>query len=179
MGWDLRIRKGIEEGIRVRWKEDIKNGKKLDLLRKHKKEWGRSGFLRERFGKGRRILAKLRSGASELKIESGRPEGLAREERICDLCEKEVEDEGHFLLRCEKYEKERKLFKERTGKELSEENWKAKKGKNTEEFLKILTMMKKKRSRLLVKQEPKIKAKRKIRKEELKKRKEEEKKREE
>merc|ERR1712081_97080 len=136
-------------------------GKKLQVMRKHKKEWGKSDYLDERFGKGRRILAKMRSGASELKIESGRSEGLPREERICDLCEKEVEDEGHFLLRCEKYEKERKLFEERTGTKLSEENWKGKKGKNTVEFLKILTMMSKKRSRLLKIQEPKVEARRK------------------
>ena len=90
---------------------------------------------------------------------------MAREERICDLCEKEVEDEEHFLLRCEKFEKERQLFEERTGTKLSEENWKGKKGKNTMEFLKILTMMSKKRSRLLKIQEPKIEAKRKKRKE--------------
>merc|ERR1711954_241819 len=168
--WDLRVRKGIEEGIRKQWKEEVKQGKKLQVMRKHKKEWGKSDYLDERYGKGRRILAQIRSGASELKIESGRSEGLPREERICDLCEKEVEDEGHFLLRCKKFEKERQLYEERTGTKLSEENWKGKKGKNTMEFLKILTMMSKKRSRLLKIQEPKIEAKRKKRKEKNRKR---------
>ena len=48
-------------------------------MKKHKKNWGKSEYLNERFGKGRRILARLRSGASELRIESGRPEGLPRE----------------------------------------------------------------------------------------------------
>merc|ERR1711954_16409 len=154
--WDLIVRKGIEEGIRKQWKIEVEQSKKLQVMRKHKKEWGKSEYLDERYGKGRRILAKLRSGASDLKIESGRSEGLPREERICDLCEKEVEDEGHFLLRCEKYEKERQLYEERTGTKISEENWKGKKGKNTMEFLKILTMMSKKRSRLLKIQEPRI-----------------------
>merc|ERR1711954_220631 len=169
--WDLRVRKRIEEGIRKQWKEEVKQGKKLQVMRKHKKEWGKSEYLNERYGKGRRILAQLRSGASELKIESGRSEGLPREERICDLCEREVEDEEHFLLRCEKYEKERELFEERTGTKLSEENWKGKKGNNTVEFLNILTMMSKKRIRLLKIQEPKIEARRKKRKEKKKKKK--------
>merc|ERR1711954_411271 len=108
----------------------------------------------------------------------GRSEGLPREERICDLCEKEEEDERHFLLRCEKFEKERQLFEERTGTKLSEENWKGKKGKNTREFLKILTMMSKKRSRLLKIQEPKIKTRKKERLEKLKKEAEKEKEKE-
>merc|ERR1712081_143059 len=154
-------RKGIEEGIRKQWKKEVEQGKKLQMMRKHKKEWGRSEYLDERFGKGRRTLAKIRLGASDLKIESGRSEGLPREERICDLCEKEVEDEGHFLLRCEKYNRERDLFEERTGTKLSEENWKGKNGKNTEDFFKILTMMSKKRTRLLKIQESKIEARRK------------------
>ena len=47
------------------------------------------------------ILAKLRGGTAELRIESGRWVGLAREDRICTQCDSgEVEDVEHFLLRC-------------------------------------------------------------------------------
>ena len=49
---------------------------------------------------GRRLLTQLRCGNSELRVNTGRWEGLPREERLCELCAKETEDEAHFLLRC-------------------------------------------------------------------------------
>ena len=48
----------------------------------------------------KRILAKLRGGIAELRVESGRWVGLSREDRICTQCDSgEVEDVEHFLLR--------------------------------------------------------------------------------
>ena len=46
---------------------------------------------------------KLRTQISNhnLEIERGRHRGLQAKERICKLCLKEVEDEIHFLLKCE------------------------------------------------------------------------------
>ena len=50
----------------------------------------------------RRILAKLRGGTAELRVETGRWVGMRREERICvQCCLGEVENVEHFILRCE------------------------------------------------------------------------------
>ena len=50
----------------------------------------------------RRMLTKLRGGTAELRVETGRWSGLQREERICKQCTLgEMEDEVHFVLRCE------------------------------------------------------------------------------
>ena len=50
----------------------------------------------------RRMLANLRGGTGELRVETGRWSGLQREERICKQCTPgEVEDEAHFVLKCE------------------------------------------------------------------------------
>ena len=38
-----------------------------------------------------------------MRIEQGRWVGELREERICRVCEEEVEDESHFLRRCPEY----------------------------------------------------------------------------
>ena len=38
--------------------------------------------------------------AHELRIERGRYEGLNIEDRICDLCNANIEDEFHFLMNC-------------------------------------------------------------------------------
>ena len=54
----------------------------------------------------RKSLAKLRLGVLTLRIETGRfvRPRLPAEERLCLICNSgEVEDEAHFLLRCETY----------------------------------------------------------------------------
>ena len=57
----------------------------------------------------RRMLTKLRGGTAELRVETGRWSGLRREERICKQCALgEVEDEAHFVLRCEALSEERR-----------------------------------------------------------------------
>jgi len=48
-------------------------------------------------------MARLRSGGSFLRIETGRHVALPRAERICPCCDKEVEHTSHFLLHCEAY----------------------------------------------------------------------------
>ena len=61
----------------------------------------------------RRILAKLRGGTAALRMETGRWGGLKREERLCKQCRlEEVEDEEHFLLRCEGWTQEREVMTE-------------------------------------------------------------------
>lgn len=44
---------------------------------------------------------KLRGRTAELEFETGRWDGLRREERMCWNCRSgEVEDVGHFVLKC-------------------------------------------------------------------------------
>ena len=61
--------------------------------------------------KTRRTLSKFRLSNHKLRIESGRVEGLKCEERICQICSSDVEDETHFLVKCELYKDQReKIF---------------------------------------------------------------------
>lgn len=46
------------------------------------------------------MLTKFRISAHDLKIERGRYLGLPVEERLCDLCKKNIEDEIHFMFNC-------------------------------------------------------------------------------
>ena len=56
----------------------------------------------------RRRLVNLKGGMAELRIETGRWNGLSRDERICKNCDEgEVEDGEPFLLRCECVAEER------------------------------------------------------------------------
>ena len=64
----------------------------------------------------RRNLTKLRISAHDLAVETGRYTSpkTPREQRTCILCTKrEVEDEFHFLIKCDLYDNERKLFFEK------------------------------------------------------------------
>ena len=59
-------------------------------------------YLRFKNRLARYLITRLRSGTNFLRVETGRYEEEAVEERLCRLCD-EVEDEKHFLLDCELY----------------------------------------------------------------------------
>ena len=52
--------------------------------------------------KHRYALSKLRTSTHTLKIETGRHQGVPRENRLCTVCDI-IEDEFHFLDNCIKY----------------------------------------------------------------------------
>ncbi|MCO5589434.1 hypothetical protein L7F22_043401 [Adiantum nelumboides] len=51
----------------------------------------------------RASIGQLRVSSHQLEIESGRARGIPREERICRICQTEVESEEHFVTRCPAY----------------------------------------------------------------------------
>jgi len=53
------------------------------------------------------VLTRLRCGNSELRVNTGRWEQLAAEERVCELCGESAETERHFLLDCSFYTERR------------------------------------------------------------------------
>ena len=55
-------------------------------------------------------FAKIRISCHKLHIEEGRYRKIPLQERICQLCNVEVEDEKHFVLSCSKLETCRKSF---------------------------------------------------------------------
>ena len=66
---------------------------------------GREDYLTEiRNTKLRSKLSKFRLSNHKLMIEIGRHMKLQIHERICQVCQKCVEDEVHFLINCEPYE---------------------------------------------------------------------------
>ena len=68
------------------------------------------------------MLAKLRGGTVELRIETGRWRGLERQERICKCCESgEVEDVEHLVMRCAHVKEERGKLMELMGERV--EGW--------------------------------------------------------
>lgn len=67
-------------------------------------------YLEEGTAQERRVMVMMRGGTNDLRVETGRYEKLEKEERKCIFCESgEVEDERHFLCRCEAWKEEREL----------------------------------------------------------------------
>ena len=51
----------------------------------------------------RSLFAQFRHGILPLKVETGRFKNIPVHNRICELCAQDVEDEMHFLCKCETY----------------------------------------------------------------------------
>jgi hypothetical protein len=55
----------------------------------------------------------MRGGVAKVRVETGRWQGLAREERVCKFCDSgEVENVGHMLARCGKWKSIREEVRE-------------------------------------------------------------------
>jgi hypothetical protein len=123
-GWNTVVREKIRELEERDWLESMENKPKLVSYRRWKTKLEREPYLDLKDHSARRALTELRSGTSKLRIDTGRWEmfpselrspgaqarRLDRSERTCKQCFRDVEDERHFLLKCSKYENERKVF---------------------------------------------------------------------
>ena len=58
----------------------------------------------------RATMSKFRLSNHSLMIEKGRHIKIRKEQRFCPICPNEIEDEKHFLLNCEGYKNERRVF---------------------------------------------------------------------
>ena len=85
-------------------------GNKVRTYRLFKNNISLEPYLSMKNDEQRILLSKLRISNSNLEIERGRHRGLQAKERICKLCLKEVEDEIHFLLKCEALQNVRTPF---------------------------------------------------------------------
>jgi hypothetical protein len=57
-----------------------------------------------------RSLAAFRLGAHDLEVAAGRWRGVARHERVCDLCRDALGDEMHMVFDCDRYQALRQQF---------------------------------------------------------------------
>lgn len=63
----------------------------------------------------RRIVTKFRLSDHSLEIEKGRHQNILERDRICKLCTLDIENEEHFLLKCNFYSTQRKLLFDKIG----------------------------------------------------------------
>ena len=85
-------------------------GNKLRTYRTFKTNIKQEKYMQILDQKRRQILCKFRILSHNLEIEKGRYYQIEPEKRICKLCNAEVEDETHFLLKCFKLEEKRSVI---------------------------------------------------------------------
>ena len=102
--WGELVSKKIQEREQRDWWLAVQERPKLRTYKMVKKKMEYESYLDIEDDAGRKAMARMRSGTSVLRIETGRHEGLERRERICWFGCDEVEDEQHFLKECWMYE---------------------------------------------------------------------------
>ena len=108
---------------REHWDREVKNFPKLRTYATLKTSFGKEPYVDNFLSKNRRsLIAQIRTGTSFLRVETGRYERqlnddgrwekLPIEKRVCKICGKnEVEDELHFLLKCQAYTQPRAILR--------------------------------------------------------------------
>ena len=77
---------------------------KLRLYRCFKNDYETENYVTCMMPRGHRAaLSKFRCGVAPIRVETGRYERLALEDRHCFICTNQVEDEEHVLLHCPMY----------------------------------------------------------------------------
>jgi hypothetical protein len=114
--WKQIIKQKIHSFEEKQWLTNMNDEKqyrsKMNIYRTIKCKLEYEKYLNDERNKyGTNILSRLRSGSHFLRIETGRYDNIERENRICTFCnENEVDDEIHFLLKCECHKNERELM---------------------------------------------------------------------
>ena len=108
--WRSIVWKKIQDKEQEEWRKRMDSKSKLRTYRTMKRDLEAEKYLEEGTAQQRRVMVMMRGGTNDLRIETGRYEKLEEEERICIFCESgEVEDERHFLCRCEAWKDEREV----------------------------------------------------------------------
>ncbi len=107
-------KKVIYEKDKINWSNQIKTKSKLDFLASIKTEFGVEPFVTMNISRYERsILAQLRYGILQIRLETGRYSNEKREDRLCKICNGGVvEDQCHFVLHCPAYIEKRGRFDE-------------------------------------------------------------------
>ena len=104
--FQLLSKKNLCEHVQYMWYRSLKSNKKLKFYNTFKKVFEFENYLDcVSFYKDRKLLTKFRCSNHNLQIERGRQSNTPNKERICKLCNKQVETEKHFLTYCPKFNK--------------------------------------------------------------------------
>merc|ERR1711920_90184 len=102
--WNVILETKVHEREEREWRKKVETMDKLRTYRTIKTELNSEEYLKIDDEEGRKQMARIRSGTNDLRIETGRHEGLNREVSKCWFGCGEVKDEEHFLMKCKMYD---------------------------------------------------------------------------
>ena len=106
-----QCKKKLLSNFKNRWSKDVLKKPKLRTYCTFKSDYSIESYITMNLTQQERsILAQFRLGTLPLEIELGRFINKKVEERICKLCDNDVEDEKHFLFECQLYQQDRDIF---------------------------------------------------------------------
>ena len=86
------------------WRLELSSKSKLEMYSQIKEKLAVEPYIKNNICKANRaLICQLRTGCLKLFVETGRYVGLPRTERICKLCNLDVETEIHFIFHCNSY----------------------------------------------------------------------------
>ena len=112
----------VINNCRTKWINDVRRENarqgaeknKLRLYKCFKSEYKTENYVKCMLPREHRsAYSKFRCGVAPIRIETGRYERLALEDRRCFSCLNQVEDEEHALLHCPLYQEMRQMFFEK------------------------------------------------------------------
>ncbi len=103
--WKKIVKQQIHKIEEIEWKKDMESRPKLRNYIKMKHKLELENYLLDNTNKlGTKFFTSLRVGTNPLRIEKGRWKGEKIEDRKCMIClNGEVEDEQHFMMKCNAY----------------------------------------------------------------------------
>jgi hypothetical protein len=101
--WNVMLRIKLHTREEREWREKVEAMDKLRTYTTIKTKLISEEYLKMEDEEGRKQMARIRSGTNDLRIETGRHEGLERNARKCWFGCDETEDEEHFLMKCKMY----------------------------------------------------------------------------
>jgi hypothetical protein len=108
--WRSMVFEKMQNKEQEEWRVRMEGKSKLRTYRLFKQVLEREPYLEQGTASQRRVMAMMRGGSNDLRIETGRYEKLEVEKRVCIFCDtKEVEDEHHFLCKCDAWADQRSV----------------------------------------------------------------------
>ena len=99
----------LKEKYEQDWKNEIIRLPKLRTFRLFKTTFGVESYVKHSLNRqSRSYMAQFRLGILPLNVEVGRYRSVPLEDRKCEFCLNDIEDETHFLMECNLYRSERK-----------------------------------------------------------------------
>lgn len=99
------VKKAMEQRLKdqwlVTWHHNLETKSFSSSYRVFKTDFGREQYLEQLIKGDRLLVTKFRSCNNRLPVNVGRYQGVSREDRVCNMCNAEVEgEEFHVLFEC-------------------------------------------------------------------------------